>query len=594
MIKERLAKLRAAMAERNIDIYFIPTADFHESENVGEYFKTRTFMSGFDGSAGVMAVTMNEAGLWTDGRYWIQAERQIAGSTIKLYKMGEEGVPSVEQFIDAKLPENGKLGFDGRVVNARLGMNFKKIADKHNASMHIDEDLVDLFWNDRPAMANEPAFILDTKYSGKAVAEKLHDVRAKMAEEGASVHVLTSLDDIAWLLNIRGRDIESFPVVISFAVITKEECLWFVGKNAITEAVAKHLADNNITVKPYGEIYDYLPSLVNEKVWLDLHRANYRIYNIFADTSFVAKTTPVILMKAIKNPVELENTRNAHIKDGVAFTKFMYWLKNNAGKMHITEKSAEEYLLKCREAQEGFIEPSFTTISAYGANAAMMHYHATAETNTDVELGNFYLVDSGGHYWEGSTDITRTMALGELSYEQKLHFTAVCRSTLNLAAAKFLYGCNGQNLDILARGPIWDLGIDYKCGTGHGMGYLLLIHEPPNGFRWKSVPERVDGGILEEGMVTTDEPGIYLEGKYGIRTENELICRKGEKNEHGQFMYFENITVAPIDLDGILPDEMSKTERQRLNDFHKFVYMKLSPYMTEEENAWLRHYTREI
>lgn len=594
MIKERLMKLRALMAERSIDIYFIPTADFHESENVGEYFKTRTYMSGFNGSAGVMVVTMSEAGLWTDGRYWIQAERQIAGSTIKLYKQGEEGVPTVAEFIDSKLPEGGKLGFDGRVVNARLGKTFKDIADKHNASLHIDEDLVDFFWTDRPKMAAEPAFVLDTKYSGKAVADKLRDVRAVMAENGANVHVLTSLDDIAWLLNIRGRDIESFPVVISFAVITMDECMWFVNKKVITDEVAKHLADNNIIAKPYGEIYDFLPSLAGEKVWLDLTRVNYRIYNIFADSTVINKINPTVEMKAIKNTVELENTREAHLKDGVAFTKFMYWLKNNVGKMPITEHSAEEYLLECRKAQEGFIEPSFTTIAAYGPNAAMMHYHASPESNTDVVPGNFFLVDSGGHYWEGSTDITRTMAFGELTYEQKLHFTAVCRSTLNLAAAKFLYGCTGLNLDILARGPIWDLGIDYKCGTGHGMGYLLLIHEPPNGFRWKVVPERSDSHVLEEGMVTTDEPGIYLEGKYGIRTENELICHKGEKNEHGQFMYFENITIAPIDLDAIIPEEMSKVERQRLNDYHKFVYMKLSPYMTDEENAWLRHYTREI
>ena len=595
MIKERLKALRRKMQENGVDIYVVPTADFHESEYVGEYFKARRYITGFTGSAGVAVITMDDAGLWTDGRYWIQAEHQLEGSGVRLFKAGSEGVMSIEQYIESNLKEGGVLGFDGRVVNDRMGRGFEKIASAKNASLKIDKDLIDEIWSDRPSMGCKEAFVLSEKYSGRTVGEKLAQLRAEMADKGADVHVLTTLDDIAWLLNVRGGDVDGFPVVLSYVIVTKDSCTWFVNDVALTPAVKKHIDDSNVIVKGYDEIYDALAQIDRSaKVMLDCRKVNFRIANMFDRANVIDCVNPAILMKAIKNPVELENTRNAHIKDGVAFTKFMYWLKNNIGKTEITEISASDYIYECRKAQDGFIQPSFTTISAYGPNAAMMHYSATEETNATLKPEGFLLVDSGGHYMEGSTDITRTIALGELSHIQKLHFTAVARSNLNLAAARFLYGCNGQNLDILARGPIWDLGIDYKCGTGHGMGYILNIHEPPNGFRWQIVPERSDSAKFEEGMVTTDEPGIYLEGQYGIRTENELICHKGEKNEHGQFMYFETITFAPIDLDAILPEEMSKTERERLNNYHKMVYEKLSPYMTAEENAWLKHYTREI
>ena len=299
-------------------------------------------------------------------------------------------------------------------------------------------------------------------------------------------------------------------------------------------------------------------------------------------------------MKAVKNETEIRNIRNAHIKDGVAFTKFLYWLKNRIGKETISEMSASDYLERCRQEQELFSDLSFDTISAYGANAAMMHYAATAETNATLRQEGFLLVDSGGHYLDGSTDITRTISLGNLTREQKELFTAVCRCNLNLAAAKFLYGCRGTNLDILARGPLWSLGLDYKCGTGHGIGYFLNVHEGPNAFRWRRSAEPDGDCVLEEGMITTDEPGIYLEGSYGIRTENEILCRKAEKNEYGQFMEFEIITYAPIDLDAILPEEMTAKERGLLNEYHKMVYEKLSPCLESEEREWLRRYTREI
>lgn len=596
MIQERLSLLRQEMTKRGIDIYVVPTSDFHESEYVGEYFKARKFITGFTGSAGTAVITMEEAGLWTDGRYFVQAENQLKGSTVTLFRMGEEGVPTVDEYIEKNLKNGGCLGFDGRVVNGRWGRKLEEIVLKKNGSLHVNEDLVDLIWTDRPALSKAPLFLLEEKYSGKSTRDKIADIRAKMAENGANVHILTCLYDIAWILNIRGGDIAHVPVVLSYFVLTETECIWFLQEEVVDEHIRAYLEENQIQTRPYDAIYEYLPEIpADAVVMMSLGETNYRICNsLKKEVRIVDKPNPSMLMRAMKNQTEIDNTRIAHVKDGVAFTKFMYWLKTNIGKIPMTEISASDYLEERRREQENFIDLSFGTISAYGPNAAMMHYSATPESDAELKPEGFLLVDSGGHYYEGTTDITRTMALGPITDEMRLHFTTVCRSNLNLANAKFLYGCSGLNLDILARGPLWSMGIDYKCGTGHGVGYVLNVHEGPNGFRWRVVPERNDSGVLEEGMITTDEPGVYLEGKYGIRTENELVCRKAEKNEYGQFMEFENITYAPIDLDAIDPEEMTKRERKMLNDYHKKVYEVLSPYMTDEENEWLRKYTREI
>lgn len=584
------------MAQRGIDIYVVPTSDFHDSEYVGEHFKARKFITGFTGSAGTAVITMTEAGLWTDGRYFVQAERQLEGSTVTLYRMGEEGVPTVDEFLAEKLPENGCLGFDGRVIGGTWGRRMEKLAEKKNGTIHCNEDLIDIIWEDRPALSKESAFILEEKYAGKSTAEKLAAVREAMEKEGADYHILTSLYDIAWLLNVRGGDIECVPVVLSYLVLTEKECIWFLQEEIVDEKLRAYLNENHITTRAYDAIYEYVLDIpANAKVLLSAGQVNYRIVSsLNEDITIIDKPNPTLLMKAVKNPTEVDNTRAAHVKDGVAVTKFMYWLKNNIGKTKITEISASDYLENLRKEQENFLGISFNTISAYGANAAMMHYSATPESDTELKPEGFLLVDSGGHYYEGTTDITRTFALGPITDEMRTHFTAVCRSNMNLAHAKFLYGCTGLNLDILARGPLWEMGIDYKCGTGHGVGYLLNVHEGPNGFRWRVVAERNDSGVLQEGMITTDEPGVYLEGKYGIRTENELVCHKSCKNEYGQFMEFENITYAPIDLDAIDPEQMTKREREYLNEYHAMVYKTLSPYMTEEENEWLKRYTRAI
>lgn len=596
MVTERIEALRAEMEKRNIDMYIVPTSDFHESEYVGEYFKARKYITGFTGSAGTAVITKDAAGLWTDGRYFIQAEQQLAGSPVTLYRMGEEGVPTVKEYVEKNLKEGGCLGFDGRVMNAKDGEDYEKTVAGRKGTVYADEDLVGIIWEGRPELPKNPVFVLEETYAGEPTEDKLKRLREKMAEKEASIHILTSLYDIAWLFNIRGGDISHVPVVLSFAAITETECLWFIHEETLDQNLRQYCKEKQITIRPYEEIYRYAEEIPEDtSVLLDKNIVNFRIFHSLSPkVTVVHEENPTELMKAVKNETELSNIRNAHVKDGVAFTKFMYWLKTNIGKIEITEISASDYLEERRKEQELFVDLSFDTISAYGANAAMMHYTATPESNAVLKPQGFLLVDSGGHYLDGSTDITRTMALGPLTEEEKFHFTTVCRSNLNLAAAKFLHGCRGLNLDILSRGPLWNLGLDYKCGTGHGIGYLLNVHEGPNGFRWKIVPERGDSCVLEEGMVTTDEPGVYLEGKYGIRTENELICKKAEKNEYGQFMEFETVTYAPIDLDAILPEELTASERSLLNGYHKMVYEKISPFLEEEEREWLKTYTREI
>ncbi len=596
MIPERLKQLREKMAERNIAIYVVPTADFHESEYVGEHFKARKFITGFSGSAGTAVITMTEAGLWTDGRYFVQAGEQLKNTTVTLFKMGEEGVPTVNEYIAQTLKEGECIGFDGRVVNGAWGRELLAIAEKKHGSLYVKEDLIDLIWNDRPALSKEPVTILSEKFAGKSAKEKLADVRKAMEEKGASLHLLTSLYDIAWLLNVRGNDISYVPVVLSYLALTKESCIWFVQKGALSDEVNAYLKEIGVTVRDYGEFYDYAAKIpADTAILMNAATVNYRITSsIDKSCKIIDELEPTTLMKCIKNPVEVDNTRNAHVKDAVAMCKFMYWLKNNIGKIPMTEISVSDYLAGLRAKQEGFRDLSFDTISAYAQHGAICHYSATPETDKELKPEGLLLVDSGGHYDEGTTDITRTFALGPLTDEMKRDFTLVCRSNINLANARFLYGCTGQNLDILARGPLWELGMDYKHGTGHGVGYLLNVHEGPNGFRWRTVAERNDRAVFEEGMITTDEPGLYIEGKYGIRTENELVCRTGEKNEYGQFMYFENITYVPIDLDAIVPEQMTSVERARLNDYHKKVYEVVAPYLDEEEKEWLKTYTRAI
>lgn len=596
MIKQRIENIRDLMKEKNIYAYIVPSSDYHQSEYVGDYFKSREFMSGFTGSSGTLIISMDEAGLWTDGRYFIQAENELKDSGIKLFKMGEEGVPTIEEYLLEKLPKNSTLGFDGRVMSVKEGQSLaNKLAFK-GINIEYKYDLVNDIWEDRCSLPTEKAFLLGVEYSGEGFSDKLSRIRAVMKEKKATTHILASLDDIAWLFNIRGRDVKSNPVVLSYAVITIDSVYLFIDKNKIGKDIRAELSKENVQIKGYEEVYEFIKNIdENEVVLIDTSKVNYAIYNnIPSNVQKIEERNPSILFKSIKNEIELKNIRNSHIKDGVAFTKFMYWLKNNIGKIEITEISATQKLEAFRREQDKFIEPSFSTIAAYKDHAAMMHYSATEESNYKLEPRDLFLVDSGGQYFDGTTDITRTIALGPIPENVRKDFTNVVRGMIRLSKAKFLYGCRGYNLDILARGPLWEEGIDYKCGTGHGIGFVLNVHEGPNGFRWKVREDIDDTCILEEGMVTTNEPGVYVENSHGIRIENEIVVRKAEKNEYGQFMDFEVITFAPIDLDAIDESLILKDEKVYLNNYHKQVYDKISPYLNEEEKQWLKTYTREI
>lgn len=582
------------MKENGIDMYIIPSADFHQSEYVGEYFKSRAYMSGFTGSVGTLIVTLEGAGLWADGRYHLQAENELKGSTIELFKEGLADTMAMKDYIVEKLPQGGTLGFDGRVVSAKEGKNYAELAGKKGAKVNADHDLINAVWTDRPSLPTDKAFMLGDDLSGETVNSKLSRVRAKIEENHADVHVIGTLDDIAWLYNIRGNDVAYNPVVLSYTIIEKDGAKLFVDKEKMTDEIMAVLAKENVTVLPYNDIYDYVKTL-DAKVLIDGARVNYSMMNNISDKAVVIDAiNPTIYMKSVKNEVELENNRQAHIKDGVAVTKFMKYLKENAAKGGMTELSAAQKIEDYRREQEGFIQPSFHSISGFGANAAMMHYSASEENDVALTEGQLYLIDSGGQYYGGTTDITRTYAVGEVSEELKRDFTLVVKGMVTLSMAKFLYGCRGYNLDILARGAMWRHGIDYLCGTGHGIGYMLNVHEAPNGFRWRVVPERFDSEVLEAGMITTNEPGIYIDGSHGIRIENELVARNLEKNMYGQFMDFEVITFTPIDLDAIIPELLNSDERAYLNAYHAEVYDKIAPHLNDEEKEWLKKYTRSI
>ncbi|SCH93459.1 Xaa-Pro dipeptidase [uncultured Clostridium sp.] len=596
MIKNRIEKLRKLMSQKEIYAYIIPSSDFHQSEYVGEYFKSREYISGFTGSAGTIVITKDDGGLWTDGRYFLQAETELKDSGIKLYKSGMEGVPTIEDYLYDNMPENSTLGFDGRVISVDEGEKLKHRLKSKNIKISYEDDLIDYIWEDRSSMSSEIGFLLDIKYTGEDFLSKLNKVRKSIKENNATMHIIASLDDIAWLFNIRGRDVKYNPVLLSYAIITLDKVYLFVDDNKLTIEMKEELNKADTIIKPYFEIYDFIKNIDKDQVvLLDKSKINYAIYNnISSEIEKVSVQNPTVLLKAIKNEVELNNIRKCHIRDGVAMTKFMYWLKNNVGKIEMDEVSIDEQLLKFRQAQENFIEPSFNTIAGYKEHGAIIHYSATKESAYKLYPEGLLLVDSGGQYFDGTTDITRVYVLGDIPEVQKTHFTAVVRGMVKLSMAKFMYGCRGYNLDILARGPIWDLGIDYRTGTGHGIGFVLNVHEAPNGFRWRIVPERNDSCVLEAGMVTTNEPGIYIDGSHGIRIENELITVKSDVNEYGQFMEFEAVTLVPIDLDGINPMLMEKAEIDYLNDYHKKVYNEISPYLNEEEKEWLKKYTRAI
>ena len=597
----KIGQLRDRMKELGIDAYLVPTADFHESEYVGEFFKCRHFLTGFNGTAGTAVITMDKAGLWTDGRYFVQAEEQLSGSEIKLYRMGEPEFPTLDEFLEEELPVDGCLGFDGRVVNSELGYGLQNLLQEKNVTINCSKDLVGEIWTSRPAMSCEPIWSLDVKYAGKSTVEKLSDLRDAMKKNKAQIHLMTALDEIAWLFNLRGNDIVNNPVFLSYALITQDEAYLYVQKEAIKEdtkmgkEVCAALAEAKVQVKEYAEFLQDVAALKNEKILLERKKASFAVCeSIDASCRIIDEMNPCATMKAVKNATEIENMRRAHLKDGIAVTKFMYWLKHTIGTCDMTEMTAAHKIEELRAEQGNYIEPSFVTIAAYKENAAMCHYHPSDEVCKKLKPEGLLLVDSGGQYLEGTTDITRTYALGPLTEKEKEYYTIVAAAMLKVSTMKFLHGCRGINLDYTIREAFWKRGLDFAHGTGHGVGYLSNVHERPNGLRWKVVPERQDSAVIEPGMICSDEPGLYFAGDFGTRTENLIICVEDEKNEYGQFLKFEFLTKAPIDLEALDTRFMDDADIERLNTYHKDVYETISPYMNDEEKEWLKHVTREI
>ena len=594
-MREQLIKLREAMQRHGVDICYIPTDDFHSSEYVGSYFKARAYVSGFTGSAGTLIVTKDWAGLWTDGRYFLQASMQLEGSGIELCKMGEPGVPTIEEYLEKELGEGTKLAFDGRTVNTKQYQHFKEMAEKKGAALVTDVDLAGEIWTDRPALSAEPVFEFSAELVGKSRADKLADVREALKKEGADCLILASLMDICWLMNIRGNDVACTPVVLSFAAVTADEAVLFINPDVLSEEIRAHLSADGVTFQPYENIYRYvraLPSMCT--VMMNLHVVNSAIYTaVPANVTVLDRKDPTELPKAAKNPTEVENMRKAHIKDGVAVTRLMYWLKHQIGKEPMTELSVAEKLEGLRKEQEGYIEPSFSPIVGWGPHGAIIHYSATEESNVPVQPSSFLLADTGGHYMEGTTDITRTFAMGPLTDEEKKFYTMVLRSHLRLGNVHFRYGCTGANLDYAAREPFWAENLDYNHGTGHGVGYVLGVHEGPQAFRWRKT-DKTSTAVLEPGMITSDEPGIYLEGKFGVRLENLTVVVEGVTNSYGRFLHLEYLTMVPFDLDAIDLSLMSPEEIRLLNAYHAQVREKLLPYFSGDEAEWLKYATREV
>ena len=584
VITERLARLRREMAQRGMDGYVVVTDDFHGSEYVGDYFKARAYLSGFTGSAGTLVVLPDRAALWTDGRYFLQAAEQLTGSTIELMRMGQPGVPAIGAFLAQHLPEGGVLGFDGRTVSSSFAGTLEKALEAKHIRFAGGEDLVDAVWPDRPALSDRPVWELTG--CGLSREEKLAKLREKMAAEDAAYLLLTSLTEIAWALNLRGGDVACTPVFLSFLLIGREDAQLCIQPQAVPADIVEKLTACGVTLRPYGAIYDLLRALpAGTRVMADSATANYRIMESLSHAEVLDQPSPAVLMKACKTQEETDGFRAAHIKDGAALCRFLYWLKTRIGEEPMTELSAAARLAAFRAEQPDFLDLSFDTIAGYGPHGAIVHYDPTPETDVPLHPEGLLLVDSGAHYRQGTTDVTRTIALGPVTQEEKRMFTLVLKGHLALAAARFPHGATGENLDVLARLPLWEQGLDYNHGTGHGVGFILSVHEGPQSFRWRSTDGRRIP--LAEGMVISNEPGYYEAGKFGIRHENLVLVRAGETTDYGQFMYLEPLTMAPFDRDAIDVSLLTEAELAQLNGYHRLVYDTVAPLLPAEEQAWL-------
>ncbi|MGL5351696.1 MAG: aminopeptidase P family protein [Clostridium sp.] len=585
-----IANLREIMLKNNIDYYIIPSSDPHQSEYVEEYYKGRSYVSGFTGSAGTLLVGKEESKLWTDGRYFIQAANELSGSGIDLMKMRNPGVETIEEWISKNISIGETLGFDGRVISANQYKELLKISEKNNFKIEMKNDLLEECWDNRPSLSKEEIFIHEIKFAGKSASEKINEVRNEMNKCKASSYIITTLDDIAWLFNIRGNDISFNPVAASYALITNEIARLYIDKDKVNEETLTVLKGEGIEVCSYENIEKDVNEIKGSVV-IDPQKVSAKIYSLIGkEVKIIEKLNITTSLKAIKNKVEIANTENSQVRDGVAMVKFIKWLKENIGKEEITEMSASDEVLGFRAEGDNFKGPSFGTIAGYKEHAAMMHYSATEESEYTLKPEGMLLLDSGGQYLDGTTDITRTFILGNITAEEKRDFTLVLKGHIALSKAKFLKGTTGMNLDILARQPMWQYGMDYKCGTGHGVGYFLNVHEGPQGFRQEG-----NTTVLEEGMIITNEPGIYKEGKHGIRIENTLLVVKDViSEEFGEFYKFQTISYCPIDLNGVVVEMLEVGEKEWLNNYHETVFNKLSPFLNNDEVNFLKEQTRSI
>lgn len=590
-IRERVTLLREEMKKINMDAYLVANCDSHLSENVSEHWKCRQWISGFTGSNGIVVITHGQCGLWTDGRYFIQAEKQLQDSGIELFKIGEPGVPTMEQWLVKTLSKGDTIGFDGSVFSQRSVESMEKEFADMEFKLSSDYDLIASIWRDRPEIPKTEVYNHDLKYVGKSTAEKLKEVREKMEMKGSNTYIISKLDDIAWLCNIRANDIHCNPFSISYVLVTMERAILFIDLTKIPEEVINILKENGFEIAPYENVYNQIKSLdKNSKIYFSPEFTNRKLYTSMpVECKKIQGRDIATDIKALKNPTEVENLKNAHLKDCIAIAKFGCWLHKNAGIEEITEMSADEKLLEFRKEQELFKDLSFDTIAGYKDHAAMMHFKATPENQYSIKREGMLLVDSGAQFLNGTTDITRTFILGELTEEEKRDFTITAKAVIALSTAKFMYGATGTNLDVLSRQHLWEYGINYNCGTGHGVGFMGAIHEAPQRF---SIG--YNDAVLEKGMVITIEPGVYKEGRHGIRIENTVVVVEDEKTEFGQFMKFEVLNSLPFGLAGIIPEMLTEKEKAYLNEYHRWTYERLSPYLNEEEKQWLKEETREI
>lgn len=592
-MRATIVDLRKVMQREGIDAWISPSSDAHQSEYPTEYDKCRRFLSGFTGSAGTLLVLKEEAYLWTDGRYFLQAESELKDSGITLMKMGEPGVPTLDELLEKKLKSGEVLGFNGSVLSFSEGKVIAGKVVKNGVKLKIGKDITNEIWLDRPERPHSKVFILDEKYAGKSASTKINEVRERM--NGKDLLIISSLSDIAWLTNLRAFDIQCNPLFLSYFVLEKDRATIFIQDKSLTDEVREYLKKNGIDIKPYDDFDETVADISHKEILFDEADVSYKTFISISKKENANKLysvlSPVTYLKNIKSDVEVANTKKSHIRDGVYMAKYIYWLKNQVKNgANLTEKTASDYLDNLRREDELFLDLSFPTISGYADNGAIVHYEAEYETAKKLEAKGLYLFDSGATYKDGTTDVTRTISLGENTYEEKLHYTLVTIGMLRLLNTKFKRGAIGVSLDIKAREALWDYGLDYNHGTGHGVGFVNTVHEMPTSIRNNINKDVYRNLEFEPGMIMSDEPGVYISGKHGIRMEILMtVVDKGEG-----FLGFEPLTMAPIDNEPLLVDVMTKRDIEFYNNYQKQVYDSISGGLNEEEKAWLKEVTKEI